>query len=169
MLRRTLITLATAAALALAIVGPASARSDRHWRQPYRVPAPTAADTTLRLLNDLRGEAGLRPLRPRTDLARAAVQHSRDMAARDYFSHGAMELRLLGYVSDDIAVVGENLAWGSGNQARATSAVTRWMASPGHRLNILDPAFRFVGIGVAHAHAFHGATSVTVYTVDFGG
>ena len=168
MQRRPLIMLAASVALLLAAVGPASARSDGHGR-PLRVRAPSIVQTTLLLINDFRGEAGLRPLRLRSDLDRAAVQHSRDMVARDYFAHGAMELRLLGYVDDDISVVGENLAWGSGDQAPARSAVTRWMASAGHRLNLLDPAFRFVGIGVEHARAFHGATAVTVYTVDFGG
>lgn len=39
---------------------------------------------------------------------------------------------------------GENLAYGFKTPA---AVVTGWMNSPGHRRNVLDPDFRYIGVG----------------------
>ena len=46
-----------------------------------------------------------------------------------------------------------------------------WMASPEHRANILDPAWRQIGISSitsADAPGIFGNTDATVITTDFG-
>jgi uncharacterized protein YkwD len=64
-------------------------------------------------------------------------------------------------------VVGENLAWARGAAATPRGIVAAWMASPGHRRNVLDADFREVGIGVAVGTPGDPREGVTV-TTDFG-
>ena len=61
--------------------------------------------------------------------------------------------------------MGENLAMipGCGPEAAATT-VQLWLKSPGHRANLLNPSFRWVGPGVAGADD----CSSTILTADFG-
>ena len=148
---------------------------------------------TLCLVNRERTARGERPLRPNRRLVRAARAHSENMAVDDYFEHTGprgqtplARLRAVGYVSRSRGYeVGENIAWGT-LQLSTPSAiadlcfraavkmpraiVAAWMASPGHRANILDPRFRETGIGVSPhpptslAHGQPGA----IYTQDFG-
>ena len=44
---------------------------------------------------------------------------------------------------------GENIAYGGGNYGTPRAIVRAWMHSPEHRHNILNPAFRQIGIGFA--------------------
>ncbi len=83
-------------------------------------------------------------------LADAAFAHSRDMAARRYFSHtgkdasvAATRAARAGYLHQR---VGENIAAG---QESAEEVVAGWLASPGHCVNIMNPAFTEMGSGFA--------------------
>ena len=134
---------------------------------------------TLCLINRERRLHGERPLRPNRRLRRAAQAHSQSMALGDYFQHSSpsgqtplARLRSVGYISSSRVgfEVGENIAWGTLSLATPRAIVASWMASPGHRANILDPHYRETGIGVSphpissRAHGQAGA----VYTQDFG-
>jgi len=133
---------------------------------------------TLCLVNRERSSHGERPLRSNRRLARAAQAHSNSMARYDYFEHvgprgqtTTARLRAVGYISSSIGYeVGENIAWGTLDLATPRAIVSAWMASPGHRANILDPRFRETGIGVC-PHAIssmaHGQPGA-IYTQDFG-
>jgi uncharacterized protein YkwD len=131
------------------------------------------------LINQERERHGEGALAPNTKLNHAAQAHSRDMAEQDYFSHVApngstplQRMRASGYLpnSQDGYAVGENIAWGTMWLATPQSIVSAWMASPGHRANILDGTYRETGIGVeprppaALAEGQPGA----LYTQDFG-
>lgn len=103
----------------------------------------------LRLVNAERARAGCASLQVNGHLQIAAQQHSREMAALNRFSHrsatGAsaqQRARAVGYG----AGVGENIAAG---QRSAQQVVNAWMASPGHRRNILTCSYRTTGIGIA--------------------
>ena len=137
---------------------------------------------TLCLINRERVAHDERPLRPNARLARAAQAHTRSMAFGDYFEHvGAggpgggtplARMRAVGYISSSHAgyEVGENIAWGTLWLATPRAIVAAWMASPGHRANILDARYRETGIGVcAHppASLAHGQPGA-IYTQDFG-
>ena len=66
--------------------------------------------------------------------------------------------------------VGENLFWASGS-VTADASMKAWMASPGHRANILNPAWRQIGIAAVSSPDAPGTFSdlgVTVITTDFG-
>jgi uncharacterized protein YkwD len=134
---------------------------------------------TLCLINRERRAHGERPLRANRRLQHAAQAHSRSMAVGDYFEHVGpgdqtplARLRAVGYISSSRIgfEVGENIAWGTLSLATPSAIVAAWMASPGHRANILDPNYRETGIGVAPhppsslAHGQPGA----LYTQDFG-
>ena len=101
-------------------------------------------------MNAERAKHGMRPLRINRRLSDAAHRHARDMVRRDYFSHDSLagasfvdRIRRTGYLRGPRAwIVGENLAWGSGNRSHAAAIVRAWMKSPGHRANILQRRFR---------------------------
>jgi uncharacterized protein YkwD len=43
-----------------------------------------------------------------------------------------------------------------------------WLASPGHRANLLKPSYRRIGLGIARG-PFQGQPAASVVTADFGG
>lgn len=146
---------------------------------------PSATNTaliraaTLCLINRERLTRGERTLRPNRRLRRAAQAHSMSMAFGDYFEHDGpsgqtplARLRDAGYISSSRVgyEVGENIAWGTLYLATPRAIVAAWMASPGHRANILDARYRETGIGVSPrppASLAHGQPGA-IYTQDFG-
>jgi uncharacterized protein YkwD len=134
---------------------------------------------TLCLINRERTTRGERPLRPNGRLRRAAQAHSESMAFGDYFEHVGprgqtplARMRAVGYISSKRVgfEVGENIAWGTLYLASPRAIVASWMASPGHRANILDSRYRETGIGVApHPLASRAdGQPGAIYTQDFG-
>ena len=112
-------------------------------------PRPELEAAMLALVNAERAKAGgLRPLTADADATAVSRAHSGDMFERGYFAHVTPEGRTpfdrlraakLGY-----RAAGENLAL-----ARTLDmAHTGLMNSPGHRANILNPAFGRLGIGI---------------------
>ncbi len=146
---------------------------------------PSATNTaliraaTLCLINRERLTRGERTLRPNRRLRRAAQAHSVSMAFGDYFEHDGpsgqtplARLRDAGYISSSRVgyEVGENIAWGTLYLATPRAIVAAWMASPGHRANILDARYRETGIGVSpHPPAsLAQGQAGAIYTQDFG-
>ena len=118
-------------------------------------------------MNRARLGNGLRPLEVGARLQLAARAHSADMLRRDYFDHGPFLSRILGFGAAGPAF-GENLAWGTGTRARAPAIVAAWLASPGHRENLLRPGFRRVGVAAPTGN-FQGLAGVRMVTADFAG
>jgi uncharacterized protein YkwD len=137
------------------------------------VPAAHATTLTasersvLAAVNDVREAHQLRPLGVDPALVRAARAHSTTLMARDVFTHGALGERLAEYGVRG-PVYGENLAWGTGSRATAASIVQGWMASSGHRANLLRPGWTRIGIG-RRVGTFLGHGGATVVTADFAG
>jgi uncharacterized protein YkwD len=105
----------------------------------------------VQIVNLERQRRGLRPVEPVDLLADAARGHSADMAKRRYLAHVSPEG---GTVADRITAagyrwsnVGENIAWG---QPDPRAVMKDWMHSRGHRVNILNPEFVHLGVGIAH-------------------
>jgi len=83
-------------------------------------------------------------------LRKAAELKINDMFARQYFEHespsGEGPADLAEKEGYDYVIIGENLALGNfGNDALL---VDGWMESPGHRENILRPAYTEIGVAV---------------------
>ncbi|MFL6141931.1 MAG: CAP domain-containing protein [Labedaea sp.] len=100
------------------------------------------------LVNAARVENGCLALKVDAMLTAAAVAHSADMAARDYFSHTTPEgvtfdKRILeaGYPTPGA----ENIAQG---QDSAEEVMDAWMKSKGHRANILNCQLTTIGVGL---------------------
>jgi uncharacterized protein YkwD len=134
---------------------------------------------TLCLVNRERAGNGEAPLSVDHALECAAQRHSEDMASRDYFDHvgpggdtPVTRMRSCGYLYNPSLgyEVGENIAWGTLWLGTPRAIVAAWMASPGHRANILDASYRDTAIGVSPhpiASLAHGQPGA-IYTQDFG-
>jgi len=147
---------------------------------------PTPADLNLIraailcLVNRERAAQGERLLAPDTRLQHAAQAHTDSMAYRDYFEHVGprgetplSRIRAAGYLySSQVSYeIGENIGWGTLWEGTPQAVVAAWMASPGHRANILDARFRNTGIGVSThpPSSLAGGQAGAIYTQDFGG
>ena len=111
-------------------------------------PRPDLEAQMLELVNKEREAAGLNPLAPDPELTEVARAHSADMFARGYFAHVSPDgqdpfdrMQRAGVV---FRTAGENLALAP----TVRVAHTGLMNSPGHRANILRPAFGRLGIGI---------------------
>ncbi len=115
------------------------------------------------LVNKERAKAGCAALTIDTRLAKAARAHSQDMATNNFFSHTNRQGRSSAQRVLDVGYnwqrTGENIAAG---QRTPKEVMTAWMNSSGHRANILNCAFKDLGVGVAT----RGNT--TFWTQDFG-
>lgn len=146
-------------------------------RPQPRVDASSLARRIHQLINQERQKHGLVQLSWNDALARIARGHSRDMAMRGYFSHDSPEgsdfsdrYRREGFTCalrvgttvygggenifqnnlyDSVTTVNEKAYydWNTEEQIAKTT-VQGWMASPGHRKNILTPHWRTEGVGV---------------------
>lgn len=115
---------------------------------PKASAAPSAADEVIGLVNTERAKEGCAPVSDNSLLAKAASGHSADMVARDYFDHTSPDgtdpgarITAAGY---RWSTYGENIAKG---QQSAAAVMDAWMNSEGHRANILNCAFKEIGIG----------------------
>lgn len=102
----------------------------------------------LDLVNAERKKAGLDPLKIDMRLVDISRKKSRDMIDKNYFGHtsptygtpfNALKANGIAYT-----YAGENLA-GAPTVEQAHKSL---MASPGHRANILNPNYNYVGIGI---------------------
>jgi uncharacterized protein YkwD len=145
-------------------------------------PAPSpgslgaVAEATLCLLNGERGDHGLAPLAVNDQLGAAASAYAQDLVAGSYFSHTGRDgsdvrerIARTGYLPSDRSWrIGENLAWGTGALATPRSIVQAWMNSPGHRENILNSAYREIGIGVVVGNPAARDGAGATYATEFG-
>ncbi|MFU1477478.1 CAP domain-containing protein [Roseovarius sp. C7] len=97
----------------------------------------------LAAVNRYRSDYSQPALRTNGRLAAAAASHAADMAATDGLSHTGSDggdvadrARAAGY---DYCFIAENIAQGPKDIAEALAG---WMASPGHRQNMLNPRAR---------------------------
>ncbi|MDR6974111.1 RNA polymerase sigma factor (sigma-70 family) [Streptomyces sp. 3330] len=121
------------------------------------------ATQVIALVNKERATAGCGPLTEDSLLRDAAQGHSDDMAARDFFDHtnpdGADPGRRITAAGYRWSTYGENIAKG---QQTASSVMTSWMNSEGHRANILNCSFKNIGIGI------HDGSGGPWWTQNFG-
>jgi uncharacterized protein YkwD len=104
--------------------------------------------------NAQRAAAGLPPLVLDGAVVSVARARATDMASKGYFAHtsptGQTAFTLLRGAGISYRTAGENIAVNTFPEALSVStAMSGFMGSPGHRANILNPAFTRVGIGVA--------------------
>lgn len=99
------------------------------------------------LVNKERSARGLSPLRVLPKLQTAAQIRAGEITQE--FDHvrpnGTSCFTIVEEVGLDYYYVGENIAAGQSSPERV---MTAWMNSEGHRNNILDPEFMYIGVGI---------------------
>ncbi len=103
-------------------------------------------EEVVQLVNIERAKAGIAPLASMDVLAKASDVRARESG--QVFSHtrpdGTRSFTVLAEYTLQYRAAGENLAYGF----RTPEAVVKaWMNSKGHKANILDPDFTYIGIG----------------------
>lgn len=103
----------------------------------------------LSLVNGERTSRGLVSLRLNAQLGSSAQKYAQEMQTKKFFSHTSPEGQTFkerneaaGYTS--WSWMGENIAYG---QTSAVQVMKEWMASAGHKANILEPRARELGVG----------------------
>ena len=147
--------------------------------QPTQVNIEVVRTATLCLIDQERNSRGEASLQFNADLQQSAQAHTESMAFGDYFEHDGpggdtplSRMIACGYIPNSQVgyEIGENIGWGTLYLGTPRAIVAAWMASPGHRANILDAHFRDTAIGVSP----HVPSSLSqgqpggIYTQDFG-
>ncbi|MBZ4645654.1 MAG: hypothetical protein PWR27_561 [Petroclostridium sp.] len=124
---------------------------------PTPAPAPEQPDgqisaeaqKILDLANAERAKVGAQPLKVDMKVMEVANLKAKDMVEKNYFSHTSptygSPFDMLKQFGVSYKYAGENLA-GNTSAERAHNA---WMNSEGHRKNILNPNYNYIGIGIA--------------------
>lgn len=126
------------------------ARTSSTHPEVLGVTANISVQDLLQMTNQKRTENGLPALTLNNELANAAAAKGEDMFAKNYWAHNSPDgltpwvfIKNAGY---DYVYAGENLARG---YTTASEVIDAWMASPGHRENILSPNYKEIGFSVA--------------------
>lgn len=132
----------------------------------------------LELINVERVSFGLDPLRLEQRLNDSAEDHSTWMLDEDVFSHTGVDgsssntrMRNAGFEFEGSWASGENIAWQS---ERGSSGISddvadlheALMNSEGHRANILNPNYDYVGIGIETGYFYAQANNGNWYNFD---
>lgn len=96
--------------------------------------------------------SGLKPLVENSNLNISAQKKVADMFAKQYFEHDSPTGVGVGDLGDKVGyeyiIIGENLALGNFKDEK--SLLDAWMASPGHKANILNTHYTEIGVAVGH-------------------
>ncbi|MFD7688838.1 CAP domain-containing protein [Streptomyces sp. NPDC059781] len=140
---------------------PTTASPEPTTAAPGPAGASGAVAKVVELVNAERGKVGCSPVKVNATLTKAAQDHSKDMAASGSMSHTGSDgsspgdrITRAGY---SWSTYGENVAYGYSTPEQVMAG---WMASPGHKENILNCAFKEIGVGLAQPGSY--------WTQDFG-
>lgn len=140
-------TYGISAVLALATVGGAAPQCKPATPPPPVVQVTDVQDSVVSSVNHQRGLVGYGALNVDARLTAAAQSHSDDMAQRATMTHtgtggtsGGQRITNAGY---RWSTWGENVAAGQSTPADVMAA---WLASAGHRANILHGAMSHIGV-----------------------
>ena len=121
----------------------------------------------LNATNTFRAQNGLPPLSMNSQLNSSAQSKAQHMIDNDYWAHTAPDGTTPWYFFDaagyNYARAGENLAYGF---ATSQDAVNGWIASPGHRANMLGD-YQDVGFGFVDGANYQGGQN-TVVVAHYG-
>ncbi|MHB1000905.1 MAG: CvpA family protein [Armatimonadota bacterium] len=137
-------------------------RIELKFRVSNPVPDAPAEEKMLMLVNQERTKRGLKALIMDNTIRNVARTHSADMLRNGYFSHtsldGSTPFERMRRGGVRYLAAGENITYAP----TVDIAHAGLMKSPGHRANILNPAFGRIGIGVER-----GSVYQTMFTQNF--
>ena len=114
------------------------------------------AEQMLRLVNEERKKAGVAPLELDSTLTKAAQIRAKEiMQVFDHTRPDGNNFRsLLDEMGYSSSYAGENIS--KGTFEKPESAMMLWMNSKGHRENILNPDYKYLGVGSAFESESNG-------------
>lgn len=122
----------------------------RYCSDPIRDGMSGERERICHLVNLERARYGIGPINLHPNLDSFAQNYAYQMATRNFYSHVDPEgnglVRRLRRFGIPWARAGENIAVG---QRSCETVMTAWMNSAGHRRSILNPGFRWLGVGKA--------------------
>ncbi len=122
------------------------------------------------LFNVARRQSGRSALATPSKLEQAAAIKGRRVVACGQFTHTpcgspvTAAIKASGY---RFSWFGENLFAGTWGQYSPRQVVDSWLASPGHRANILRPAFRHFGASRIRAQGVFGEAETAIWVATF--
>jgi len=122
------------------------------------------------LVSATRRHAGLPALHAHRTLTRAAQLKSARIQACGSFSHtpcGAPFSAAFDAAGWHGRAAAENIAYGQAAQGTPRAILAAWLASPGHRANLLRPQYRYQGLAVRSA-TLPGIGTVQLWVHTFG-
>ena len=107
----------------------------------------------LALINAARAKAGCAALAVNPKLQSAAAGHAKAMARQNFFSHtgknGSTAKSRINAAGYGWSAIAENIAAG---QSTAKEVVSTWLASAGHKKNMLNCTYTETGLAVVYQH-----------------
>ena len=158
--------------------GPASAaKKKRDCARVFAIPQattlPQAQAAILCLINRERARRRTSALRISAPLTQAALDHSADMVASQFFAHDSLDgasprQRVLrtGYFGGGAGAVQETLACGWAQLSTPKALVESLMGSPAHQGVLLDRRLRDIGIGLVLGAPQPGMAGGATLTLD---
>lgn len=161
-MKPTRLIIAISVAVLMAILSPSAAASSLAKRDRARATGAVKESWPERAvreeaafladINALRASQGIPALEPSADLVRKARRWAATMAAAGRIWHSKISVG----ISSNWRKLGENVGKGWSQP----SLHDAFVASPRHLENLVDPAYRHVGIGVVHAEGISFVSQV---------
>lgn len=123
-----------------------------------------ASDTERRVLaeiNSFRAAHGVAPVRTSFSLARSAGRYGEHILRTNRPHHHRYV-----WANRRFRLAGENIAWEQGGRRDPAHVVQLWAASASHRRVMLDPRFRWGGVGREYGSL--GSRRATVWVMHLG-
>ena len=133
--------------------------------QKINIPDPTSSysNQVITLVNQQRAKNGLGALKRGAITSYVAQLKAQDMVNLHYFSHTSptygSPFNMMEHYGLRFSAAGENIAYG---QRTPQEVMNAWMNSAGHRANILNPSYTYIGVGVAKT-----SSGVIYWTQEF--
>jgi uncharacterized protein YkwD len=177
---RTSIFVALAAATLALAVSPKASAADRLLAPEHFCPNPAVSASEHAQIEAMlcyhryaRHRTGVPALRTVAPLYRSAALKARWVFTCGQFTHTPCGRPFKSAFANanythGVWSAGENLGWASGSLARVRQMFTAWLNSPEHRLNIVRPGFREIGLARVHVIHLFGYDDVTLWVAHFG-
>jgi len=111
--------------------------------------SPITSQNIIDLTNKSRAETGLNKLNVSPELSKAAQEKAYDMVEKNYWSHKTIEGQPFWIFVDNNNYqwkhLGENIA---ADFRTSEGTMAGWLQSPSHQKNILNSAYKDIGVGV---------------------